>query len=73
MLVLIGEKEIIYPAKKALERLNRVAPQIKTALIPAAGYDLVWTQTNLVNQKILEFFDSQVSEKMGDTRGRHVV
>ncbi len=55
VLVLIGEKEIIYPAKKALERLNRVAPQVKTALIPAAGHDLVWTQTDLVNQKILEF------------------
>jgi len=54
-LFLIGENEKIYSARKAIERLNRVAPQIKAELIPNAGHGLTLTQAELVNRKILEF------------------
>ncbi len=56
-LFLVGENEKLYSARKAVRRLNRVAPQIKTELIPAAGHDLTIAQTELVNRKILEFLE----------------
>jgi pimeloyl-ACP methyl ester carboxylesterase len=55
-LYLVGENEKVYPARKALERLDRVAPQVKTRLIPRAGHDLWIVQADLVTKTILDFF-----------------
>ncbi|MDH7512910.1 MAG: alpha/beta hydrolase [Clostridiales bacterium] len=54
-LFLVGENEKLYSARKAIRRLNRVAPQIKTELIPGAGHDLTIARAEMVNRKILEF------------------
>lgn len=54
-LFLVGENEKIYSAQKAVSRLNRVAPQIKTEIIPGAGHDLWLSQAEMVNEKILDF------------------
>ena len=54
-LFLVGEHEVIYPAPEAIDRLNSVAPQIKTELIPNAGHDLTIVQAELVNTKVIEF------------------
>ncbi len=56
-LYLVGENEKIYAAHKAIERLNAVAPEIMTEVIPDAGHDLTFVQADLVNRKILEFLD----------------
>jgi len=54
-LFLVGENEKIYPAEKAVNRLARVAPQIKTAILPGCGHDLTVLQAGLVNRRILDF------------------
>lgn len=54
-LFLVGENEKLYPAKKAVERLNTLAPQIQTEIIPDAGHDLTIVQAELVNKKVLDF------------------
>jgi len=54
-LFLVGENEKLYPAKKAVERLNTAAPQIQTEVIPNAGHDLTIVQADMVNKKILDF------------------
>jgi pimeloyl-ACP methyl ester carboxylesterase len=54
-LFLVGRNEKIYSPSEAVERLNRVAPQIKTQIIPDAGHDLTIVQAKMVNQIILEF------------------
>jgi pimeloyl-ACP methyl ester carboxylesterase len=54
-LYLVGENEKVYRARKALERLNRVAPHIRTGLIPRAGHDLWIVQAELVTRTILDF------------------
>lgn len=54
-LFLVGENEKEYSARKAIHRLNRVAPQIETGLIPNAGHDMLLVQTEMVNSKVLEF------------------
>ena len=54
-LFLVGEHEVIYSAHEAIGRLNSVAPQIKTEIIPDAGHDLTIVQAALVNKKVIEF------------------
>jgi pimeloyl-ACP methyl ester carboxylesterase len=54
-LFLVGENEKLYSARKAIHRLNRVAPQIQTEIILNAGHDLTIVQAELVNRKVLEF------------------
>jgi pimeloyl-ACP methyl ester carboxylesterase len=54
-LYLVGENEKLYSARKAIQRLNRAAPQIQTEVIPNAGHDLTIVQTEIVNRKILDF------------------
>jgi len=55
---LVGENEKIYSAQKAVQRLNDVAPQIETEVIPHAGHDLTIVQAERVNRKVLEFLKS---------------
>jgi len=57
ILFLIGEREKVYgrSVQQVIQRLNNVAPQIRTTIIPGAGHDLTFVQADLVNEKILEF------------------
>lgn len=61
-LFLVGEHEKIYSAQKAVSRFNRVAPQIKTEIIPHAGHDLSFVQAELVTKRILDFLGELESE-----------
>jgi pimeloyl-ACP methyl ester carboxylesterase len=54
-LFLVGENEKVYSAHKAVRRLNRVAPQIKTEIIPRAGHDLWIAQADVVTRRMLDF------------------
>jgi len=57
-LFLVGDREVIYSPTKAVRRLQRVAPQITTDIIPGCGHDLTVVQTDLVNQRILRFLQA---------------
>ncbi len=54
-LYLVGENEKIYSAQKAIQRLNKVVPNMRAEVIPNAGHDLTSVQPEMVNKKILEF------------------
>jgi len=54
-LFLVGEHEKMYPAQKAVSRLNRLAPQIQTIIISHAGHDLTFVQAEQVTKKMLDF------------------
>lgn len=54
-LFLVGENEKIYAALQAVQRINDIAPQIETEIIPDCGHDLLIVQTELVSSKVLEF------------------
>jgi pimeloyl-ACP methyl ester carboxylesterase len=62
-LFLVGENEKIYSAQAAVRRLTRVAPQVKTEIIPGAGHDLTVVHPDLVTRKVLEF--------LGEREGVH--
>ncbi len=66
-LFLVGENEKMYSARKAVERLNRVAPQIKAQLIPRAGHDLWMVQADLVTRTILSFLDEREKRETGNS------
>jgi len=54
-LFLVGENEKIYSAKDAVLRLKRVAPRVRTEILPNAGHDLTIVQSDLVVSKVLDF------------------
>ncbi len=62
VLFMVGENEKIYAPRKVIERLNRVAPKIKTRLIRNAGHDLAMAQPEIVNDSILAFLGSSADE-----------
>jgi pimeloyl-ACP methyl ester carboxylesterase len=51
----VGENEKIYDAQEAVARLNRVAPEVETRVVPDAGHDLTVVQADRVNEMVLEF------------------
>ena len=59
VLFLVGENEVIYSGSgaDAARRLNTVAPQIETEVLPNCGHDLTLVQAELVNRRILEFLE----------------
>jgi pimeloyl-ACP methyl ester carboxylesterase len=59
-LFLVGENEKIYSESgaTAIERLQTVAPQVETVLIPNAGHGLTLVQADMVNAAILDFVTS---------------
>jgi pimeloyl-ACP methyl ester carboxylesterase len=56
-LFLVGENEKIYSPQAAVRRIERVAPKVKTEIIPGAGHDLTMVRPDLVIKKVLEFLD----------------
>ena len=62
VLFMVGENEKIYSPRNAIERLNKIAPKIKTKLIRNAGHDLAMAQPEIVNESILAFFGRSVDE-----------
>lgn len=62
VLFIVGENEKIYSPRNVIERLNRVAPKIKTKLIKNAGHDLAMAQPEIVNDSILAFLGLSAEE-----------
>lgn len=51
---IIGEHDVLYCARAAIEKLNKVAPQINTEIISNAGHDLLLVETERINTKIID-------------------
>jgi pimeloyl-ACP methyl ester carboxylesterase len=60
-LFLVGEHEKIYSPTSAVKRLRRVAPQVRTRIIPGAGHDLTFVQPELVDRAVLDFLEEPAS------------
>jgi len=59
-LLLVGENEKIYSARKVKKRMDRVAPAVRTEIVPGAGHDLTFVKRDLVVEKVLAFLDEPV-------------
>ena len=60
-LFLAGENEKIYSAHKAVQRLSRVAPQIRAEIIPHAGHDAWVVQADMFTRKMLDFLAEPIT------------
>jgi pimeloyl-ACP methyl ester carboxylesterase len=54
-LFLMGEREKTFSQEKAVQRLNKIAPHLRTDVVANAGHDLNLAEANVVDKKILEF------------------
>ena len=57
-LLLIGDREVIYPYRSAMRRAQQSIPNLQTAVIPGANHFAALSQPELVNAKIREFLCS---------------
>ena len=55
-LYLAGDREVFFPPREAISKLNALAPGIQTVLIPGAGHDFFLQRADEVNRRVLEFF-----------------
>jgi len=53
-----GENNKMLSSKDAVKRLNSLAPDIKTEVIPNSGHGLVFTHPEIVTGKILDFLNN---------------
>ena len=53
-LFLVGESEVTYPPHKAIRRLARVAPQVRTAITPDADHHLGIVKPEWVSHEVLK-------------------
>ena len=56
-LFLASENETVFSAEKAVQRLQKLAPQIRTQVIAGVGHDLTIVKAEEVNRSILEFLE----------------
>jgi pimeloyl-ACP methyl ester carboxylesterase len=57
VLVLIGDKERVLDPVRAVERARRRVPGVEAEIIPGAGHALPIDQPEIVNARLLEFFN----------------
>ena len=57
-LLLIGDREKIYNPRKAIDRAQRLIPNLTAEIIPNAGHILIIDQPEIINARILEFISN---------------
>lgn len=57
LLYIAGENEKMMSVGDAVDRLNRLAPHIKTEVIPNSGHAVFFSQPDIVSEKILSFLN----------------
>lgn len=59
-LLLVGDKEVIYPAEKAVENARSLIPNLEVRFIPGASHSLTMEHADIVNQLTLDFLKKPV-------------
>jgi pimeloyl-ACP methyl ester carboxylesterase len=61
-LLLIGDREIEYEPRNAVQRARKLIPNLQAELVAGAGHILNSDQPEIVNKRILEFLQQDVHE-----------
>jgi pimeloyl-ACP methyl ester carboxylesterase len=56
ILLLIGDREVIYPIQRVIRRATRLVPGLRAAIVPNANHTAHYTAADAVNRQVLEFF-----------------
>ena len=62
LLLLVGDKEILYDAQFAIDRARQLIPHIEAESIPNAGHMLSIDQPAVVIERIMRFLDRAVDK-----------
>ena len=54
-LLLIGDREVIYDAAKALARARALIPNFEGELVPSCKHDMCFSQHRIVDARVLDF------------------
>jgi len=54
-LLLIGQQEVLYDSKAALERARRLIPNFEDELVPRANHEMTVSKHEFVDRRLLEF------------------
>jgi pimeloyl-ACP methyl ester carboxylesterase len=57
MLLLIGDREVIYKPEKAIQRATRLITNIETAIVKNANHNAEYTASEEVNRKVIDFLN----------------
>ena len=71
-LLLIGDHEVISDPKKALARAGRLIPDFEGELIPRCRHDMCFSQSRVVNPRVLEFLKKTRTDDRGASTERFV-
>ncbi|MBN2038721.1 MAG: alpha/beta hydrolase [Spirochaetes bacterium] len=55
VLFIAGKNEKIYSAEEAVQRIEKTAPSIKTKIIADAGHGIIFSQSKLINEAVINF------------------
>jgi pimeloyl-ACP methyl ester carboxylesterase len=61
-LLLIGDHEIMYEPRRALERATQLLPNLRAELVPNAGHMLNSDQPAVVDERMLQFLSDDMKE-----------
>jgi pimeloyl-ACP methyl ester carboxylesterase len=59
-MLLVGDKEVIYPAGKVLENARSLIPGLEAHLIPGASHSLTMEHADIVNRLTFQFLNKKV-------------
>jgi pimeloyl-ACP methyl ester carboxylesterase len=65
VLLLFGDDEVIYRSAEALERARRLIPHFGGELIPRCRHDMCFSQSRIVDARVLDFLDKKSDHQPG--------
>jgi pimeloyl-ACP methyl ester carboxylesterase len=65
VLLLIGENEVIYNAKKALTRARKLISDLTGEIVPGCGHDISFSQHEIVDERMLTFLGADAQDSEG--------
>ena len=71
-LLLIGEHEVISNPARALERARRLLPEFEGELVPECRHDMVSSQRDVVDARVLDFLKNTRTDERAATAERSV-
>ena len=68
VLLLFGDGEVIYDPAKALDRARRLIPHLEGDLIPHCRHDMCFSQSRIVDARVLDFLKLGNGRRTGRER-----
>jgi pimeloyl-ACP methyl ester carboxylesterase len=69
VLLLVGDREVIYDASRALARARRLIPDFAGEVVPDCGHDMCFSQRQVVDARVLDFLKEAAPPHRGATTG----